>query len=64
MESSVPGLRRWTYYLYKDGFTGDCRECSNVFIRLGEKHTFQSIQIELVHSDDSLNYVRVKNLKL
>lgn len=57
-----PDQPKWAYYLYKDGFTGDCRQFSSVFIGEGDKLTFQSIQIELVHSSDTLDYVRVANL--
>ena len=57
-----PDQPKWAYYLYKDGFNGDCREFSNIFIREGEKLTFQSVQIELVHSSDQLDFVRVTNL--
>lgn len=57
-----PDQPKWAYYLYKDGFSGDCRQFSNVFVHEGETLTFQSVQIELVHSSDSLDYVRVTNL--
>jgi hypothetical protein len=57
-----PNRPKWAYHLFKDGFSGDCREFSNAFIRQGEKLTFQSIEIELVHSAEALDYVRVRNL--
>lgn len=50
---------KWAYHLYKDGFSGDCRQFSNALIRQGEKLTFQSVQIELVHSTSVADYVRV-----
>ena len=57
-----PNQPKWAYHLFKDGFSGDCREFSNAFIREGETLTYESIQIELVHSADALDYVRVRNL--
>lgn len=57
-----PNQPKWAYHLFKDGFSGDCREFSNAFIRQGEKLTFQSIEIELVHSAEFHDYVRVTNL--
>ena len=57
-----PNRPKWAYHLFKDDFSGDCREFSNAFIRQGDKLTFQSIEIELVHSAETLDYVRVTNL--
>ena len=54
-----PEQPKWAYHLFKDGFSGDCREFSNAFIRQGERLTYRSVQIELVHSASSKDYVRV-----
>jgi len=54
--------KKWAYFLYKDGFTGDCRSFSNAFIREGDALTFESIQIELVHSAEAKDYVRVQSI--
>ena len=51
--------KKWAYYLYKDGFTGDCRNWYEAFVRPGDTLTFRDITITLVHSAESADYVEV-----
>ena len=51
--------KKWAYYLYKDGFSGDCRNWYEAFVHPGDTLTFQDITITLVHSAESSDYVEV-----
>ncbi len=51
--------QKWAYFLYKDGFTGDCRNWFEAFIRPGDTVTFNGVEIALVHSADTADYVQV-----
>ena len=51
--------KKWAYYLYKDGFSGDCRDWHEAFVQPGDTLTFQDITITLVHSAESSDYVEV-----
>ena len=51
--------KKWAYYLYKDGFSGDCRNWYEAFVHPGDTLTFQDITVTLVHSADSSDYVEV-----
>jgi hypothetical protein len=51
--------KKWAYYLYKDGFTGDCRNWYEAFVQPGDTLTFRDITITLVHSAESSDYVEV-----
>lgn len=57
-----PEQQKWAYFLYPDGFSGDCRNFSNAFIKQGEGVTFEGVRIELVHSDLTQDFVRVTNV--
>lgn len=57
-----PNQPKWAWHIFKDGFSGDCRNFSNAFIREGEKLSFQSVQVELVHSAEDRDYVRVSRV--
>jgi hypothetical protein len=52
--------KKWAYYLYKDGFSGDCRNWFEAFIRPGDTVTFNDIEISLVHSAETSDYVEVR----
>lgn len=56
-----PEQQKWAYFLYADGFSGDCRSFSNAFIKQGQAVTFEGVRIELVHSDLTQDFVRVTN---
>lgn len=56
---SSPEQPKWAYHLFKDDFSGDCRSFDNAFIRTGETLTFNGIEIALVHSADTADYVEV-----
>lgn len=52
--------KKWAYYLYRDSFTGNCRDWFEAFIRPGDTVTFKDLEISLVHSAETSDYVEVK----
>lgn len=55
----IPDNPKWAYFLYPDGFNGDCKEFSNVFIREGQSLTHNGVRVSLEFSSDDLDYVLV-----
>ena len=53
--------KKWAYYLYKDGFAGNCRNWHEAFVRPSDTVTFRDITITLVHSAESSDYVEVRS---
>jgi hypothetical protein len=51
--------QKWAYFLYKDGFSGDCRNWYEAFIKPGDTVTHKGVSIALEFSDDELDYVTV-----
>jgi hypothetical protein len=51
--------QKWAYFLYKDGFSGDCRNWFEAFIKPGDTVTHKGVSIALEFSDDELDYVVV-----
>ena len=51
--------QKWAYFLYKDGFSGDCRNWFEAFIKPGDTVTHKGVSIALEFSDDELDYVTV-----
>jgi len=56
---SSPDQPKWAYHLFKDEFSGDCRSFDNAFLRSGETLSFNGVQITLVHSTETVDYVEV-----
>lgn len=54
-----PEQQKWAFFLYPDGFSGDCQNFSNAFIKQGQEVTFEGVRIELVHSGLNEDFVRV-----
>ena len=52
--------KKWAYYLYKDGFAGNCQNWHEAFIRPGDTVTFNDIEVSLVHSAETSDYVEVR----
>ena len=52
---------KWSYYLLPDGAeeAEDCNDPTPYFLRTGETLTYGGVKIELVHSGDQADYVRV-----
>jgi len=51
--------QKWAYFLYKDGFSGDCRDWFEAFIKPGDTVTFRDVMISHVHSAGTADYVEV-----
>jgi hypothetical protein len=51
--------QKWAYYLYRDDFSGDCRNWFEAFIKPGDTVTHKGVSIALEFSDDELDYVVV-----
>lgn len=51
--------KKWAYFLYKDGFSGDCRNWYEAFIKPGDTVTHQDITVTLVHSAETTDFVEV-----
>ena len=51
--------QKWAYFLYKDGFSGNCRNWYEAFIKPGDTLTHKGVKISLEFSDDEVDYVVV-----
>lgn len=52
--------QKWAYFLYEDGFSGDCRDWFEAFIKPGETVSFNNVAVTLVHSADTEDFVEVR----
>ena len=54
-----PDNPKWAYFLYADGFSGDCKDFSEVFIREGQSLTHGGVTVTLEFSGPDQDYVVV-----